>query len=234
MDLSLDEQHIVYEVVDDDFVLSCPMGHALIPTTFEAFLATLSTKERKGYIVNCDQCLKRVQGPSSVLHQCHKCKYDLCAKCSLQLTPAKKEQKVLCSDSTFPTVVHDKSLLADIKALEPEVGPTYIIELSKSNRAECQKCFSKIDKDEVRCGVIVEGEWGLFTKWQHLKCTIFHKSIEFAELLDGFHELSPDGRKIVRDRVEQSKYEIDSDYIPIQPDGARFTYSFNEIYDVIL
>ena len=51
-----------------------------------------------------------------------------------------------------------------------------------------------------------------------MKCTIFHKSIEFPEFLDGYHELGKDERKIVRERVEQSRTEIDSDYIPVQPD----------------
>ena len=43
--------------------------------------------------------------------------------------------------------------------------PQYILELAKSNRAECKRCCRKIEKSQLRVGVINEGEWGLFTKW---------------------------------------------------------------------
>ena len=50
----------------------------------------------------------------------------------------------------------------NVGALPP---PQYILELAKSNRSECKRCSKRIEKAELRVGVINEGEWGLFTKW---------------------------------------------------------------------
>lgn len=47
-----------------------------------------------------------------------------------------------------------------MKSSAPEVIPTYVAEISKSGRAECRKCETKIQKDELRVGVITEGDWG--------------------------------------------------------------------------
>ena len=46
--------------------------------------------------------------------------------------------------------------------------PQYILESAKSNRSECKRCSKKIQRSELRVGVINEGEWGLFTKWLDL------------------------------------------------------------------
>ena len=48
-------------------------------------------------------------------------------------------------------------------------SPQYILELAKSNRSECKRCNKKIQRSELRVGVINEGEWGLFTKWLDLR-----------------------------------------------------------------
>jgi hypothetical protein len=45
------------------------------------------------------------------------------------------------------------------------------VELAKSGRAECKRCDSFIANKSVRVGVLIDGEWGLFTRWQHLDCT---------------------------------------------------------------
>ena len=98
------------------------------------------------------------------------------------------------------------------------VLPSYIVELAKSGRAECKKCDSKIDHKTVRVGVIVDGQWGLTTRWQHLECTIFHKEIKLASELDGYQELDSDKKALVEERLQASANEVDDDDIPINPD----------------
>jgi hypothetical protein len=46
-------------------------------------------------------------------------------------------------------------------------------------------------------GVITDGNWGLFTSWRHLDCTVFHKSIEDGTLLDGFSDLKVEDQVIL-------------------------------------
>ncbi|CAM9669191.1 unnamed protein product, partial [Ectocarpus fasciculatus] len=93
----------------------------------------------------------------------------------------------------------------------------YLVELARSGRAECKRCSSIIANKELRVGVIVEGDWGIMTRWQHLKCTVFHKSITKATELDGYTELDPEDKAIVRKRVKDSLNEIDEDDIPVDP-----------------
>ena len=96
--------------------------------------------------------------------------------------------------------------------------PGYLVELAKSGRAECKKCDEKIGHKEVRIGVILEGDWGLFTRWQHLHCTIFHRSLQNVEAIDGFQALDAEHQKEVRERFEDSKNEVDEDMKPLDPD----------------
>lgn len=98
-----------------------------------------------------------------------------------------------------------------------ELPPGYLVELARSGRAECKRCSSIIANKELRVGVIVEGDWGIMTRWQHLKCTVFHKSITKATELDGYTELDPEDKAIVRKRVKDSLNEIDEDDIPVDP-----------------
>jgi hypothetical protein len=127
--------------------------------------------------------------------------------------PAQKKKKQPQMADMFNT-----SSSSDVQEEIEEVIPAYCIERAKSGRAECKKCDKKIDKNEVRIGVITEGEWGLFTRWQHLACTVFHKSIREPEALDGFLELDKDGKALVTKRVVESEFEIDQDFIPVDPD----------------
>jgi DNA repair protein RAD16 len=99
-----------------------------------------------------------------------------------------------------------------------EEPPTYIVEVAKSGRAECKKCENKIDNKAIRVGVLVDGEWGLFTRWQHLHCTVFHKSVESAESLDGYQELTVEQKADIQKRVEESANEVDEDSLPVDPD----------------
>ena len=100
----------------------------------------------------------------------------------------------------------------------PEKAPSYLIELAKSGRAECKKCDLKIENKALRVGVILEGEWGLFTRWQHLQCTIFHKSVESVEKIDGYKELDVKEREMVASRFSASQNEIDDEFVAINPD----------------
>ena len=60
----------------------------------------------------------------------------------------------------------DNSSVQIVEKKEIKISsPQYILELAKSNRAECKRCCRKIEKSQLRVGVINEGEWGLFTKW---------------------------------------------------------------------
>lgn len=96
--------------------------------------------------------------------------------------------------------------------------PTYIIELSKSGRAQCKKCDQPIPNKSVRVGIYVDSDWGLLTRWQHLQCTFFHKALDSIECVDGFHSLSEENQQLVTARFVQSRNEIDDDDIPIDPD----------------
>jgi DNA repair protein RAD16 len=96
--------------------------------------------------------------------------------------------------------------------------PTYIIECAKSGRANCRRCECKIDGKSVRVGLIIEGDWGLFTRWQHLGCTVFHSSLKNVSTLDGFQELSSENQNLVMDRFKASSSEVDEEQSPIDPD----------------
>jgi DNA repair protein RAD16 len=96
--------------------------------------------------------------------------------------------------------------------------PSYLVELAKSGRADCKRCDAKIENKSIRVGTIIEGEWGLFTRWQHLHCMVFHKELASAELIDGYRTMSIEDQKRIQDRFEASKNEIDEDDIPIEPD----------------
>jgi hypothetical protein len=99
--------------------------------------------------------------------------------------------------------------------------PQYIVEKAKSGRAACKVCDLKIGLGDTRIGVLIEGEWGLFTRWQHLHCTVFHKSITSAETqVDGFALMDAKTQKEIEARVEASKNEVDFDTTAIDPDSV--------------
>lgn len=93
----------------------------------------------------------------------------------------------------------------------------YILEIAKSGRAECKKCNFKIAKDELRVGVVVQGDRWVTTNWQHLACTIFPPTIRVVESMNGFCGLSADVQAQIRDRVQSSWGEVDPDDVPIDP-----------------
>ena len=64
----------------------------------------------------------------------------------------------------------------------------------------------------------MDGEWGLFTRWQHLNCTVFHKELSSIESIEGFKQLESDEKSLVLKRFEESKGEVDDEFEPINPD----------------
>lgn len=61
------------------------------------------------------------------------------------------------------SVLYIEKSIGSENGAEPDksaIIPTYVIEIAKSGRAECRKCENKIGKNELRIGVITEGDWG--------------------------------------------------------------------------
>lgn len=104
-----------------------------------------------------------------------------------------------------------------VKAIETP-APSYLVEIAKSGQALCKKCDTKIEKKNLRIGVIIEGEWGPYTKYQHLHCCIFHKSLKSVEGIDGYKELGKEEKELVKARYIESQNEIDEDMLAINPD----------------
>lgn len=120
-------------------------------------------------------------------------------------------------DSSSGSATHQEA--APTTNVESTTTPSYIVELAKSGRAECKKCGDKIDNKTIRIGVILEGDWGLFTRWQHLSCTVFHASLTSCNAIDGLQDLSREDQIAVENRYESSKGEIDEDMKPLDPDA---------------
>eukprot|EP01038_Epipyxis_sp_PR26KG_P016128 gene16128-21919_t len=134
--------------------------------------------------------------------------------------PRKKAQEI--DDESKREIPVPELLSSQISssATMSSAPPTYIIERAKSGRAECKKCDEKIENKTIRVGVIVEGQWGLFTRWQHLNCCVFHPLvIDTIPTLDGFKELNLDEQNLVLKRGEESRHEVDEDDVPIDPDA---------------
>ena len=117
-------------------------------------------------------------------------------------------------------VPSDSESLADVDVAVGSSNveaPQYVVERAKSARSQCKRCNCRIEANTVRVGMMIDGDWGLFTRWQHLQCTVFHKSVTATEL-DGYRELAPDDKKLVNCRVLASASEVDEDYLPVDPD----------------
>ena len=213
---------------DDDFL--SPAEEAAIYASYQSSVIT----EQDSFVwhegVQCDSCgLVPIVGPR------WKCtvrkNFDLCAECEAKDPQPHPMMKILVPEPMRKRINQNKkdSMMtnflgpptAGADSVEIEEPPVYSIERSKSGRAECKRCDTKIGVKEVRVGLITEGSRfnnGLFTRWQHLKCTVFHKSIVNADSLDGFAELDDEGKELVRNRVAASANEIDQELIPVDPD----------------
>lgn len=115
----------------------------------------------------------------------------------------------------------EETMDADTVATSSEAeskNPSYFVEIAKTGRAMCKKCDEKIDNKTIRIGVITEGEWGLFTRWQHLSCTIFHKSCDSVEKIDNYKDMTESDRALIDQRFQESQNEVDDDMKAINPD----------------
>jgi len=63
----------------------------------------------------------------------------------------------------------------DSTAEEPELPP-YKIEAARSSRSRCRTCRRKIDKDNLRLGILLEGPYGTGYLWHHLTCAAKRRS----------------------------------------------------------
>ena len=97
--------------------------------------------------------------------------------------------------------------------------PSYTVEVACTGRAQCRKCDELIPKNKIRVGIELESsDWGLFTKWYHLECTIFHKSITNTNQIRGFDLLDATSLELLDKRVADSLNEVDKDAVPLDPD----------------
>lgn len=104
---------------------------------------------------------------------------------------------------------------SESKESPPQVT-LFTLELSKSSRAVCAVCNEKIPKDVVRCSVQYPN--ALFSSWQHLKCTIFDKSITRAEDISGFDLLEKEEhRNEAINQLIESADKADEANNPIDP-----------------
>ncbi len=96
--------------------------------------------------------------------------------------------------------------------------PTYSLGRAPSGRATCNRCGEKIEQGSLRCTVYLEAS--LFTKHQHINCTVFDNTIKTVDDLvsSGYEHLSEEWKEIVRKRVRDSPAEFASLNAPIDPD----------------
>ena len=66
---------------------------------------------------------------------------------------------------------------------EPELPP-YSIEPARSSRSKCRTCRRKIEKGELRIGVLLEGPYGTGYLWHHLKCAARRRFEDVAAAYD--------------------------------------------------
>jgi DNA repair protein RAD16 len=125
------------------------------------------------------------------------------------------------SDSDFETPTSEtKSVVAiaePTKANRASAPQMMIVERAKSGRAECKKCGEKIPFQDIRIGIVTEGDWGLFTRWQHLGCTIFDLRTS-AEEISGYLDLDLPSQTAVRTRMAETVNDIDNEMLPVEPD----------------
>lgn len=127
-----------------------------------------------------------------------------------------KPNKKKTESSSTPASKTKQEMKKEKTSIAPYLAE-YVLEKAKSGRAECKKCNVKIAKDELRVGVVVQGDRWISTNWQHVQCTIFPPTVQVVEALSGFCNLSLEHQALIRERVDSSKSEIDPDDVPIDP-----------------
>jgi poly [ADP-ribose] polymerase len=98
---------------------------------------------------------------------------------------------------------------------------THVIERAKSGRAKCRKCREKIEKDELRFGHQVEGDFGEALQWYHLPCAATKVPIDFGATLNEFSDEVP-GREDLVAEIEKNRSKqkpTEFPYAELAPSG---------------
>ena len=101
--------------------------------------------------------------------------------------------------------------------METGPGNSYVAELARSGAAKCRLCETNIRKGELRVGKLIDGDWGLQTRWYHLHCVVIRA--DSLEAIDGSAELSAEHRTALQTRLEESRSEVDEEAVPVDPDA---------------
>lgn len=79
------------------------------------------------------------------------------------------------------------------------------VEIAPSNRSECRKCKTKIEKGEIRMAVCYDDGVSRNYPWRHLICFYLTKHYIDAKLepadIRGFKDLNEDQKLKVEDRI---------------------------------
>jgi DNA repair protein RAD16 len=136
------------------------------------------------------------------------------------VAPNNSNEKVSAGESINTIEPTSSLLFGDVadKSGKTEEIPSYNVEVACSGRAQCRRCDELIPKNNIRVGIEAEGDWGLFTKWHHLNCTIFHKSITNSSQIRGYDLLDAVSLAALDKRVSDSLNEVDKDATPLDPD----------------
>lgn len=95
---------------------------------------------------------------------------------------------------------------------EPELPP-YSIEPARSSRSKCRTCRRKIEKGELRIGVLLEGPYGTGYLWHHLKCAARRRFEDVAAAYDakawaeGVEVPALDSLEKLKEEAEKQKAE---------------------------
>lgn len=110
----------------------------------------------------------------------------------------------------------------------------FLVEYAKSNRAKCNLCEEKIDKDSIRLGKLdyeAETQWrgGPVPRWFHIECFVkSQQQLEFfgqVEKIKNFEDLEDEDQKMLKKKVKPMKPEktsgdVDSKKIKTEDPGS--------------
>ena len=93
------------------------------------------------------------------------------------------------------------------------------IEYSTTGRATCKRCDEKIAKGALRVSHIplFRGKPG-FKVYRHLHCAVFSEEVVTAKDVGGYKKLNKKDFKLLVERVEESKIEIQKENEELHPD----------------
>ncbi len=121
-------------------------------------------------------------------------------------------------------------MIREMSEASEEKLPPYVIEGARSSRSRCKTCRRKIDKGNLRIGVLIEGPYGTGYLWHHLKCAARRRfeQVEEAYRLEAWNEAKqpPENvpvleelRKHVEQLSERRKQRRELPYAEPDPSG---------------